>query len=219
MDDNSEAEVLTSQNVPYQVTTTTDISQQTTFEFESAETRLTVTPQISAGGTIRMDYEIILEAFTDTAPVGQPPPKQSNNISGESVTVPSDSTVVIGGLVIESNTDTVLRVPLLGDIPLVGHLFRDTRKDGAKTTLYVFLKPRVLRNPSLRDYRLITQGPQAASGLKYDIPELPPIVMNSTLKAPESAPTPSLDNGTPRIGLPSETDPTIDQQKLKREED
>jgi len=219
VDDNSEATVLTSQEVPYQTTIASDISERTTFEFVTAETSLTVTPQISAGGTIRMDYGILLEAFNGTALEGAPPPKQTNEISGESVTVPSDSTVVIGGLVVENNGETVVRVPLLGDIPLVGHLFRDTRKDGSKTTLYVFLKPRVLRNPTLRDYRLITQGPQAASGLKYDIPELPPIVMGSTMKAPESAPAPSLDNGTPRIGLPSETDPTIDQQKLKREED
>ncbi len=219
VDDNSAATVLTSQEVPYQTTVASDISERTTFEFVTAETSLTVTPQISAGGTIRMDYEILLEAFNGTALEGAPPPKQTNNITGESVTVPSDSTVVIGGLLVESNTDTVLRVPLLGDIPLLGHFFRDTRKDGSNTTLYVFLKPRVLRNPTIRDYRLITQGPQAASGLKYDIPELPPIVMNSTMKAPEAAPAPSLDNGTPRIGLPSETDPTIDQQKLKREED
>ena len=219
VDDNSEATVLTSQEVPYQTTIASDISERTTFEFVTAETSLTVTPQISAGGTIRMDYGILLEAFNGTALEGAPPPKQTNEISGESVTVPSDSTVVIGGLVVENNGETVVRVPLLGDIPLVGHFFRDTRKDGSKTTLYVFLKPRVLRNPTLRDYRLITQGPQAASGLEYDIPVLPPIVMNSTMKAPESAPAPSLDNGTPRIGLPSETDPTIDQQKLKREED
>ena len=219
VDDNSEATVLTSQNVPYQVTTTTDISQQTTFEFESAETKLTVTPQISAGGTIRMDYDILLEAFTDTAPVGSPPPKQTNNITGESVTVPSDSTVVIGGLVIDSNTDTVLRVPLFGDIPLVGHLFRDTRKEGAKTTLYVFLKPRVLREPTLNDYRLLTEGPQAASGLGSDIPYLPPVVMRSTWKVEEPEDTPSLDNGGPRIGLPSESNPNIDQRDLKREDD
>lgn len=219
VDDNSEATVLTSQEVPYQTTVASDISERTTFEFVTAETSLTVTPQISAGGTIRMDYEILLEAFNGTALDGAPPPKQTNNILGESVTVPSDSTVVIGGLIVESDTDTVLRVPLLGDIPLVGHLFRDTRKDGSKTTLYVFLKPRVMREPTLNDYRLLTEGPQAASGLDSDVPELPPIMMTSTWRSAETDPVPSLDNGEPRIGLPSESNPNIDQSRLKREED
>ncbi len=219
VDDNSEATVLTSQEVPYQTTVASDISERTTFEFVTAETSLTVTPQISAGGTIRMDYEILLEAFNGTALEGAPPPKQANNIAGESVTVPSDSTVVIGGLVVENDGETVVRVPLLGDIPLVGHLFRDTRKDGSKTTLYVFLKPRVMREPTLNDYRLLTEGPQAASGLDSDVPYLPPIVMKSTWQSEEPVETPSLDNGTPRIGLPSESNPNLDQQNLKREED
>ena len=137
----------------------------------------------------------------------------------QSVTVPSDSTVVIGGLVVENDGETVVRVPLLGDIPLVGQLFRDTRKDGSKTTLYVFLKPRVMREPTLNDYRLLTEGPQAASGLDSDVPYLPPIVMKSTWQSEEPVETPSLDNGTPRIGLPSESNPNLDQQDLKREED
>lgn len=218
VDDNSMATVLTSQEVPYQTTVASDISERTTFEFVTAETSLTVTPQISAGGTIRMDYEILLEAFNGTALEGAPPPKQTNNITGESVTVPSDATVVIGGLVLDSEGETIIKVPLFGDIPVVGHLFRDTNTDGRKTTLYVFLKPRVLRDPSWHDYRLLTRGPQQASGIEYDIPELPPVMMESTYVNKNATPRTN-DDGTPRIGLPSETDPNLNQQDLKREDD
>ena len=97
----------------------------------------------------------------------------------------------------------------LGDIPLFGHLFRDTNTNGRDTTLYVFLKPRVLKNPNIRDYMLLTEGPQKASGLTYDIPELPPIIMESTYVLRE--------DDEPRIGLPSEIDPTIDQTDLRRD--
>lgn len=219
VDDNSEATVLTSQEVPYQTTIASDISERTTFEFVTAETSLTVTPQISVGGTIRMDYSILLEAFNGTALEGAPPPKQTNEITGESVTVPSDSTVVIGGLLVESDTESYIRVPLLGDLPLIGNFFGDERRDGSKTTLYVFLKPRVLLEPTWNDYRLLTEGPQAVSGLESEIPDFPPIIMQSTLPRPAGEPAPSLDAGTPRIGLPSESDPTIDRQRLRREED
>ncbi|GAB5496463.1 MAG: hypothetical protein Phyf2KO_15430 [Phycisphaerales bacterium] len=215
VDDNSEATVLTSQQVPYQTTVASDISERTTFEFETAETSLTVTPQISAGGTIRMDYDIILEDFNGIAAEGAPPPKQRNNITGASVTVPSDSTVVIGGLVVEAESRTYARVPLIGDIPIIGQFFGDEREDGRKTTLYVFLKPKMMKNPSLRDYRLITKGPQAASGIEWDIPELPPIVMDSTLTLPAETVEPEQNDGRPRIGLPSETDPDRDQRNLR----
>ena len=151
----------------------------------------------------------MLEAFTGTALNGAPPPKQTNNINGEAVTVPSDSTVVIGGLLVQSEGKTVVRVPLLGDIPLVGHLFRDTNTNGRDTTLYVFLKPRVLKNPNIRDYMLLTEGPQQASGLEFDIPDFPPIIMESTYVIRE-------EDEEPRIGLPSEIDPTIDQTDLRR---
>ncbi|RNC82469.1 MAG: hypothetical protein ED559_12015 [Phycisphaera sp.] len=216
VDDNSEATVLTSQEVPFQTTVASDISERTTFEFSTAQTSLTVTPQISAGGTIRMDYDILLEDFNGTALEGAPPPKQTNNISGASVTVPSDSTVVIGGLVVESESRTYARIPLIGDIPIFGQLFGDEREDGRKTTLYVFLKPKIMKNPSLRDYRLITKGPQAAVGIDWDIPELPPIFMDSTLIIPDEngLPDSNADDG-PRIGLPSESDPDIDQRDLR----
>lgn len=77
----------------------------------------------------------------------------------------------------------------------------------------------MLREPTLNDYRLLTEGPQAASGLGSDIPYLPPVVMRSTWKVEEPEDTPSLDNGGPRIGLPSESNPNIDQRDLKREDD
>lgn len=219
VDDNSEATVLTSQEVPFQQTSRTDVSELTSFEFVTAETSLRVVPQISVGGTIRLDYSILLESFTDVGLAGAPPPKQRNEITGESVTVPSDSTVVIGGLVIKSDTESYVRVPLLGDIPLIGNLFGDKSRDGSKTTLYVFLKPRVLLEPTLNDYRLLTEGPQAASGLVSDIPEFPPIMMSSTFNAPAGEAAPSLDNSGPRIGLPSETNPGIDKRQLRRDEE
>lgn len=218
VDDNSEATVLTEQEVPYQVTSRTDVSELTSFEFATAQTSLTVTPQISAGGTIRMDYDILLEDFTGTASNGAPPPKQSNNITGASVTVPSDMTVVIGGLVIEANTQSYMRVPVLGDIPYIGHLFGDEQTSGRTTTLYVFLKPRAMKEPSMTDYRILTRGPQEAAGIEWDIPDLPPIMMDSTFSLPNE-PEPEAaaeddESGLPRIGLPSETDPDLDQRAL-----
>lgn len=181
VDDNEEAEVVTADQQP-----TTSISRGsngsndvvTSGEPAEARTSLRVTPQISNAGYLRLNYEIELSSFTgEGQTIGETrlaPPKQTNTIKSESVTVPSDSTVVIGGLVVESKTGTVAKVPLLGDIPIVGKLFRDESKGDRRTMLYVFLTPRILRDPGFEDLRLLTEGPQSAAKLRADLPSIAP---------------------------------------------
>ncbi len=110
--------------------------------------------------------------------------------------MPSDSTVVIGGLVIDNKTKTVAKIPLLGDIPILGMLFQDRSTTNRKTVLYVFLTPRILRDPTFTDLKLLTKGPQAFSGLKADMPELRPSA-SEILWPDEKAPSPK---GLPDAG-------------------
>jgi general secretion pathway protein D len=146
--------------------------------YAEAGTKLKVKPQISDAGYLRLEYEIELSSFTGESNGSTPPPKQTNNIDSKSVTVPSDSTVVVGGLVVDTNGKTVAKIPLIGDIPLVGLLFSDTRKNDRQTRLYVFLTPRILRDPGFEDLRLLTQGPQSAAKIRADIPTLTPQSIN-----------------------------------------
>jgi type II secretory pathway component GspD/PulD (secretin) len=213
VDDNAESTVSTVQTQPYQVTTTTDFAQNITFEEARAETSLQLTPQISPGGTIRLEYEILQQTFTTIPSDGSPPPTLANTIGGESVTVPNGGTVVIGGLGITNEGETIVKVPLLGDIPLLGHLFRDTDRDASETKLYVFLTPRVLRNPTLDDYRLISLGPFADVDLPDYIPTLDAVMIKSSLQGDK----PAEPEG---FVLPSDRNPSLDQQQLRpRDED
>jgi len=95
-------------------------------------------------------------------------------VSAESVSVPSDMTVVTGGLTVTSDRDSVIKVPLLGDIPIIGLLFRDTQRIKQSTTLYIFLTPRVVRDPSFGDMKLLTEGPAKLSRLDLDLPDMEP---------------------------------------------
>ncbi|MFO0856662.1 MAG: secretin N-terminal domain-containing protein [Phycisphaerales bacterium] len=180
VDDNEEASVVSIDKQPTSTAQTTDGGNQIVSAGQSAEagTKLTVTPQISDGGYLRLQYEIELSSFTGEAQtVGNtvlPPPSQVNTLKSESVTVPSDSTVVVGGLVVDQDTKSVAKIPLLGDIPLFGKLFGDERKGDRKTVLYVFLTPRILRDPGFEDLRLLTSGPQAASKIPNEFPSLSP---------------------------------------------
>jgi type II secretory pathway component GspD/PulD (secretin) len=162
VDNNEEAEIVSLEEQPTTSTTVTSGNPtQTAFAgYEEAGTSLLVTPQISEGNYVRLDYEIELSSFIGSGSDGVPPPKQTNRVNSDSVTVPSDQTVVIGGFELKREGKTVVKVPLLGDIPILGQLFKDDNKNNGSTRLYVFLTPRILRDPNFRDLILLTQGPQ-----------------------------------------------------------
>ncbi|MEO1585404.1 MAG: secretin N-terminal domain-containing protein [Planctomycetota bacterium] len=218
VDDNANSQVLTSQEVPFQTTSQNDAATLTSFDFATAQTSLDVTPQISVGGTVRLEYQINLESFTGPSVNGAPPPRQTNEISGDSVTVPNGGTVVIGGIGLRNDSETIIKVPLLGDIPVLGNLFRDTNRDLSDVVLYVFLTPRVLRNPTLEDYRLISLGPFAEVDLPDYIPELEAVMIRSSLPG---VPGDSGDDRRtpPGLVLPSDRDPSRNQQELRPREE
>lgn len=200
--DNEEAEIASIDQQPTQTTTLSDSGSSgsrdvSSYEYVDAGTKLTVKPQISEGGYLRLKYDIELSNFTGTSGApGQPPPKQKNNVKSDSVTVPTDMTVVVGGVVVSTDNRTVVKVPLLGDIPIVGALFRDDNHTDRKTTLYVFITPRIMRDDLFDDLRLLTEGPQAKSKLDADVPAMAPSSID-ILSLPEPTPalSPARDTG------------------------
>lgn len=207
VDDNEEAEVssLNQQPTTTQSQSGSAGSTLTGFSgFESAGPRLKVKPQISEGNYMKLEYEIELSSFTgDPQTIGQtviPSAKLENKINAKSVTVPSDSTIVIGGLTFRQLDKTVIKVPLLGDIPLVGQLFRDERTGEDNRTLYVFLTPKIMRDPNFEDLRLLTMGPQSAlkpeerAGLPLPKPERIKAI-DMPVPVPPPAPAPADSQG------------------------
>ena len=214
VDDNEEASVVSVDRQPTSSSQTTEGGNQIVSAGQSAEagTQLKVKPQISSAGYLRLEYELELSSFTGEAQtVGStvlPPPSQVNTLKSDSITVPSDSTVVVGGLVVDQDTKTVAKIPLIGDIPIFGKLFSDTRKGDRQTRLYVFLTPRILRDPGFEDLRLLTQGPSNAAKVKGDIPSLAPqsidINKAATQLVPTAAPVPVRDGVVEREVVPVE---------------
>ncbi len=191
VDDNQEAEVS---SLDQQPTLTTSIGSnggndtQSFGGFEPAGPKLRVIPQISDGGSVKLEYEIELSAFSGESSIpGVPPPKREDRVRADSVTVPSDTTIVVGGLVFESKTETRTGIPLLMDIPLVGFLFADTRQNSRKTLLYVFMTPRIMRDTSFNDLRLLSKNALAESDLEAEIPAAEPLqmkLMDQQIKRP-----------------------------------
>jgi len=199
--DNEEARIVIGQNVPF-VTGQYALSggATTPTPFQTVERRdvgltLRVRPQISEGGTVRLQiYQEVSSVQDTTNPAGV----ITNKRAVESMVLVDDGQiVVIGGLIQDSMRDGVEKVPVLGDLPLLGALFTYKTRARTKTNLMVFLRPTVLRNAQRAesltseryDYILgeqyKAQPPHSPPLPDMEAPALPPRTV-----APAAAPSP-----------------------------
>lgn len=164
--DNQAAEILVGQNVPFQTGSyTTDAAGSsnpfTTIERKDIGVTLKVTPHINEGATLRLVIEQEISSIAPSSGLNaQAVDLVTNKRSIKSTVLADDGQVIVlGGLIQDDVTSTVSKVPLLGDIPGLGRLFRSTRDVRQKRNLMVFLRPSVARdgvglaNLSLGKYR------------------------------------------------------------------
>ena len=143
--DNEEAVIYVGKNIPFQTRSTAEGGTETysSFEYRDVGTTLKITPQISHDGMVRLaiSQEVTkLESTIDFRPT------TLKRTIDTTVIVDDNSTVVIGGLIDDKFTETETKVPLLGDIPLLGWFFKSRKREREKTNLYVFLTPHVINN-------------------------------------------------------------------------
>jgi general secretion pathway protein D len=163
--DNQKAEILVGQNVPFQTgsyTTATDGASNpfTTIERKDIGVTLKVTPHINDGASLRLEIEQEISSIAPSATLSaQAVDLITNKRSIKSTILAEDGQVIVlGGLIQDDVTMTDSKVPLLGDIPWLGRLFRSTKEAHTKRNLMVFLKPSVIRDSA---------GLAALSGKKY----------------------------------------------------
>ncbi|MDB5811147.1 MAG: Type secretion system protein [Betaproteobacteria bacterium] len=153
--DNEEARIVVGQNVPFLTgsyavsgAATTPTPFQTVMRQDVGIT-LRIKPQISESGSVRLQiYQEVSTVIDNTNPAGP----ITNKRSVESMVLVDDGQIiVIGGLIDDNYRDTVEKVPVLGDLPLLGSLFQYKSRARVKTNLMVFLRPSVLREPHSAD--------------------------------------------------------------------
>jgi len=109
--------------------------------------QLTLKPHVVPGGDVQMDLNPSIQAVIDPGPSGtQFAPTIAKREVTTTVTVPDGRTIIIAGLTREDQTETVKRVPLLGSIPILGAIFRDTVEQTEKTDLLIFVTPTVVHD-------------------------------------------------------------------------
>ncbi|MBN2210319.1 MAG: hypothetical protein JW709_02880 [Sedimentisphaerales bacterium] len=148
VNDNEEGKIDSKREEPTTKTTVPAGSDTPIIEFagyEDAGTTLTITPHISEGDFLKLEITLSVNSFLGESSGSVPPPKSTNEIS-TMVTVPNNTTIVLGGLTTETTGTTVNKIPLLGDIPFAGALFRNVSYSQNKNVLYVFVKANIIRS-------------------------------------------------------------------------
>ena len=157
LSDSTTATIGSVEEAPFTSINASDTVATTSFAgFESAGTMMTVTPHITQGDHIVLDYSFSFSNFTGSSSVGVPPPRTTNSFSG-SIALPDGYTVIVGGLVTENETDSVTEVPLLGRIPVLGALFQSSDRVRTKSRVFAFIRPTILRDDRFADLKLISQ--------------------------------------------------------------
>ena len=136
--DQVQAVVEAGEEIPYQVATS---SGATSISFRKANIRLEVTPQITPEGNVILDVDVNKDSRGISTSAGFT--IDTKHVKTTAL-VENGGTVVLGGLFQQTDSDTIDKVPLLGDIPFLGNLFKTTTKISNRTELLIFITPRII---------------------------------------------------------------------------
>ena len=146
--DNVEAHILVGQEIP--ITTGQALSPNFDNQFRTVQRQnvgitLQVRPQINAGGTIKLDLRVEVSSIAGPVAAGSQDLILNKREIENTITIDEGDIVGVGGLLDDNDRRTLDRVPFLGDIPIIGNLFRSRGRSRARTNLMVFIRPTILR--------------------------------------------------------------------------
>ena len=207
--DNEEAKIVIGNNVPFvtgsyaNTTGNNTVNPFTTVERKDVGLMLRVRPQINENGTVKLAiYQEVSKIDGDTLKDVNGPTTSKRSIESN-VLVEDGSIIVLGGLLEDSYQQAEDKVPLMGDIPVLGNLFRSENRSRKKTNLMVFLRPVVVRDAAASDALMLDRydairalqqvaqpAPSAVMGSVSGAPVLPALRPETALPTPVYAPAP-----------------------------
>jgi len=181
VNDNNVGTLSSLSEFPYASVNASNTVATTSFgDYAQAGTEITVTPHISESDYLQLEYSVVLSSFTGNA-VTQggttlPPPRKSDSVQSE-VTIPDGSTIIVGGLNRQNFNRSVDSMPFLGDIPVLGYLFSNRSNMDSTTTLFVFIRPVILRDDKFADLKFLSETDVKAAELPGDFPASEPLTI------------------------------------------
>ncbi|MDP2769297.1 MAG: type II secretion system secretin GspD [Giesbergeria sp.] len=187
--DNEEARIVIGNNVPFVTgsyansTGSSTVNPFTTVERKDVGLMLRVRPQINENGTVKMAiYQEVSKIDGNTLKDANGPTTSKRAIESN-VLVEDGSIIVLGGLLEDSYSQAEDKVPVMGDIPLLGALFRSENRSRKKTNLMVFLRPVVVRDAATSDALMLDRY-ESIRALQQAVQPAPSTVMRSVSGAP-----------------------------------
>lgn len=207
---NQEATIDISKQLPFPTgtfqSTTGAETISTSISYRSVGIVLRVTPRVTQGDIVRMEIEVSAnEPGAETKVADMSYPTFSQRMANAVLHVQDGHTVVVGGLMRESIGRSASRVPILGDLPLVGPLFRSTKSTRLKSELLLFLTPHVVRT--------VGETAEITESERSRLPDVPRS-LRSVVGPEQPAPSPSAlvppEPQEPSLGMPEVEPPAVE---------
>jgi general secretion pathway protein D len=149
--DNEEAKIIVGQNVPFVTGSTLTTGAGTTSPFTTIDRKdvgvaLKIKPHISEGGTVRLEISQEVSAVVQATASAINGPTTTKRSLDTTVLIDDGEVIALGGLIGDDNEGSVQKVPLLGDLPFIGNLFKYQTGSRTKTNLMIFLRPTIVRD-------------------------------------------------------------------------
>ncbi|MBD9393572.1 type II secretion system secretin GspD [Acidovorax sp. ACV01] len=209
--DNEEARILIGNNVPFvtgsyaNTTGSGTVNPFQTVERKDVGLMLKVRPQIGENGTVKMAiYQEISKIDGNTLSNANGPSTSKRSVESN-VMVDDGSIIVIGGLLEDTYSQGEDKVPLMGDLPVVGNLFKSEKRSRNKTNLMIFLRPIVVRDTATSD-ALVVDRYEAIRALQHTTQPGPSLMMGTVSGAPI---LPALPERAPSAPSPASVQPAV----------
>ena len=202
--DNEEASIDVVTNRAFLTKSATGEQEYDVFEYKDVGSKLTITPQINQNRFVRLQIEQEFSTFSGTGEGDKP--ETFKRTAKTTVVVKDQETVALGGLVGEQISHSTGGIPCLGDIPVLGWLFKSYSRERDRTNLFIFLTPHVLATP---------EEAAGLSGVKRD--EIKTL-QEGTIKMYEQTPDeepPDAEDEVPQEVKPEEME---DDQEVQNDE-
>ncbi len=148
--DNQPATIIVGQNVPFRTgsfaTDGNTLAPFTTIERQDVGITMEVLPRVTAGGVVRLEIAQEVSSLVNTNVEGAADLITNRRVINTTVLADDGGTVVLGGLITDDETGNTSKVPVLGDVPVLGNLFRSRATNQTRRTLFVFMRPTILRS-------------------------------------------------------------------------
>lgn len=156
VNDNATGELASVAEVPFASINASNVVSTTSFAgFAEAGTTVRVTPHISEGDHLQLEYNVTINDFTGTAAPNLPPPRQTEQATSE-ITIPDGHTIIVGGLRRRRLNSDYQGLPIINNIPVLRLIQGIQSHDSQWETLFVFIKPIILRDDKFEDLRFLS---------------------------------------------------------------